>query len=66
LLINYCDVADFSTHGDDNLATHYTISNTEAHNFEMARHIDKQLTDVSSLINVLETVPNLGQHPTWF
>jgi len=32
-------------------------------NFEMAQHIDKQYTvkDVSSMINVLKTVPNLMQ-----
>ena len=35
----------------------------EVHKFEMAQHIDKQITDVSSTINVLKMVPKLGESP---
>jgi len=32
----------------------------EAHNFEMAQHIDKQISDLSSRINVLQNGIKLG------
>jgi len=38
----------------------------ESRNFETAPHIDKQNPDVSSTINALKTVPNMGHHPTGF
>ena len=31
--------------------------------FEMAQHIDKQKTDISSTINTLQNVPNVGPSP---
>jgi len=34
-----------------------------ARNFETAQHIDKQKLDVSSTINALKTMTNLGHHP---
>jgi len=38
----------------------------EACNFEMAKHLDKQKPGVSSMMNALKTVPNLGHHPMGF
>jgi len=35
----------------------------EVRNFETAQHIDNQKPDVSSMINVLKTVPNFGASP---
>jgi len=42
-----------------------TRRQSEARNFETAQYIDKQKPDVSSTINALKTVPNLGHHPHW-
>ena len=33
---------------------------SEAHNFETLEHIDKRISDVSSRINVLQNIVNLG------
>jgi len=34
-------------------------------NFKTAQHIDKQKSDVSSTINALKTVLNMGHHDPW-
>jgi len=36
-----------------------TYCQLEARNFEMAQHIDKQITEVSSAINAIRTISNL-------
>jgi len=36
---------------------------SEVHHFIAAQHIDKQITDVLSMINALKMVPNLGASP---
>jgi len=43
-----------------------TRRQSEAHNLEMAQHVDKQKPGISSTINALKTVPNLGHHRTAF
>jgi len=42
-----------------------TSSHMEAHNFEVAQYIVKQITDVSSTINVLEDGTKLGGITPW-
>jgi len=44
-----------------------TRRQSEARNFETAQHIDKQITDVASMINALKHDNKLGgNHPTGF
>jgi len=43
-----------------------TRRQSEAHNFETAQRIDKQKLYLSSAINALKMVPNLGHYPTEF